>query len=83
MNNDPVLVPMPRELAHQEGSLALQSSRYILLDGARTSGLERADRVVQEVLAEVGASLELTEHREWRLKGHRSRDQRGVHAVAA
>ncbi len=63
MNNDPVLLPMPRELAHQEGSLALQSSRYILLDGARTSGLERAGRVVQEALAEVGASLELTEHR--------------------
>ena len=63
MNNDPVLLPMPRKLAHQEGSLALQSSRYILLDGARTSGLERAGRVVQEALAEVGASLELTEHR--------------------
>jgi hypothetical protein len=63
MNNDPVLLPRPRELVRQDGSFALQSARYILLDGPRTPGLERAGTVVKDALAEVGAALELTAHR--------------------
>jgi hypothetical protein len=63
MNNDPVLLPRPRNLVRLDGSFALQSARYILLDGARTPGLERAGMVVKEALAEVGAALELTAHR--------------------
>ena len=63
MNNDPILLPRPRELVRLDGNFSLHPSRYVLLDGARTPGLVRAGMAVKDALAEVGAALELTAYR--------------------
>ena len=60
MESDYILLPQPRKLRWLSGECRLEGERFIRLGGRFTDDLLRTGRIVQEALAEAGASWQLT-----------------------
>jgi hexosaminidase len=60
MSKNPLLLPNPRYLIHDKGSLTLQDGRLIVIDGTNAPALRLSAVVLQRELAKVGVSWAIT-----------------------
>ena len=60
MNTNPLLLPNPRYLIRDKGSLTLEDGRLIVIDGTNAPALRLSAVLLQEALAKAGVSWAIT-----------------------